>query len=142
MAQWTTLRSCDGYMLQSPVEGGRVEMTLRRDGHARVSTVPRQRRTPQVFEAQVAPWVLEGITVGLTESGFPGLRTYVIPAGTRITLLSLALPGCLVQAWVTPMHRNEAPALHRAMTMLEAIAHSASHGMLGQPAPFEFAVLV
>lgn len=117
-------------------------MTLSRDGHARVSTLPRLRQTPQVFEARVAAWVLEAITVGLGEAGFPDLPSHPIPGAARITLLSLALPDRLVQVWVTPTHREQAPPLHRAMRMLEAIAHSASHGALGHATAFDRPLLL
>jgi hypothetical protein len=139
---WTTLRYCDGYMLHAPTVGGRVEMTLFRDGQVRVSNLPAQRRTPQVFEARVAPWAIEAITAGLSEAGFPVFPVHAFPVGTRVTLLSLAASDRIVQVWVSREHRRERPALDRAMRTLEAIAHAASHGSLGESCTFERPLLV
>ena len=140
-ADWTTLRYCDGYTLRTPTIGGRVEMTLFRDGQVRVSNLPAYRRTPQAFEARAAPWVIEGITAELSEAGFPGLPVHTLPVGVRVTLLSLATRDYIAQVWVSRKHRLERPPLHRAMQMLEAIAYAASHGSLGECGAFERSLL-
>ena len=139
---WTTLRYCDGYMLRAPTVGGRVEMTLFRDGQVRVSNLPALRRTPQAFEARAAPWVIEGISAELADAGFPALPVRSLPVGVRVTLLSLATRDYIAQVWVSREHRLERPPLHRAMQMLEALAHAASHGSLGESSVFEQPLLV
>lgn len=124
-ASWTTLRYRDGHMLHSP-DQGRVEMTLYCDGRACISDVPRPRATPQLREVRVAPWVIEAVTAGLHEAGFPDLPPRSLPVGVRVILLSVAAPAGVVQVWIAPAHRSELPALDHAMRLLEAVTHAAT----------------
>ena len=117
-------------------------MTLSRDGQAHVNSLATQRRTPQAFVARVAPWAIEGITKGLSESGFPPQGLRPLPVGIRVNLLSLTTRHHMVQLWLSREHRRELPSLDRALRMLEAIAYAASHGSLGEPCALDGPILV